>query len=101
MNQNHLEKRQKLIGHLKAYSEPDNIKLGCLLRIADATEKMAENHIQLSANRDLYKKWYEKEKIEVSHLQSVISGLRGTITKMKKGKNDLLLPHLRKTNGSI
>ena len=69
-----------------AYSQPDNIKLGCLLRIADATEKMAENHIQLSANRDLYKKWYEEEKIQVSHLQSVISGLRGTITKMKKWK---------------
>ena len=69
-----------------AYSQPDNIKLGCLLRIADATEKMALHYSSLIEERDRYKKWYEKEKIQVSHLQSVISGLRGTITKMKKGK---------------
>jgi len=68
------------------YNCYDQIKLACLLRIANATEKMAENYIHLISNRDLYKKWFEEEKKGKNHLYNVINGLRGTITKLKRGK---------------
>ena len=68
------------------YNCPDQIKLGCLLRIADATEKMAQSHSSLIGERDRYKKWYEEGKQRNSHLRNVIGGLRGTITRLKGGK---------------
>lgn len=62
----------------------DQIQFGAILRIADATEKMAENHAALIAQRDRYEKWYEEEKITTQHLQKTIAGLRGYIKKLKK-----------------
>jgi len=37
----------------------DDIELGAILRIADASEAMAKNHQQLIDERDRYKRWYE------------------------------------------
>jgi len=69
------------------YNCPDQIKLGCLLRIADATEKMAQSYSALIYERDRYKKWYEEKRTMVGHLYNRINGLRGTITKMKEKAN--------------
>lgn len=62
----------------------DDIKLGCLQRIATATELMAENHASLMEQRDRYKSWYEDKQNRVYALYRSISALRGVITKLKK-----------------
>jgi hypothetical protein len=38
------------------------MQLGCLQRIADATELMAKNFLQLQAEAEQYKRYYEQEK---------------------------------------
>lgn len=61
----------------------DQLTMGCMLRIADAVEKMAMNHQQLINERDNYKRWYEDEKAEKEFLLKRISSLKGYITKLK------------------
>lgn len=62
----------------------DQIKLGCMLRIADATELMSRNFVSMQndlestkRNRDFYREKYH---------QALASNaaLRGVITKLKK-----------------
>lgn len=62
-----------------------DIKLGCLLRIADGVEAMSKNYIALANDRDNYKKWYEQQCKELAAGQRSISALRGRITKLKRG----------------
>ena len=64
----------------------DDIKLGAILRIADATELMAQNYLKMQrdlgsaiSDRDYYKELYEKEKRSKS-------ALKGQITKFKNSK---------------
>lgn len=62
----------------------EQINMGSLLRIADASEAMAKNHVQLQRDRDMYFKWYEREYENRLKLERQINALRGVITKMKK-----------------
>ncbi len=62
----------------------DDIKLGAILRIADATEKMAQRHTELIAERDRYERWYRDENSRAESMRRTISSLRGVITKLKK-----------------
>lgn len=64
----------------------DQIQLGCILRIADATEAMAKNHTQLQADLDWYKRQYNsyKERLEASENSN--RSLRGVITKLRKAQ---------------
>lgn len=64
----------------------DRIKVGCLQRIASATEAMAKNHVQLQndynymrESRDRYRDLYEKE-------AKRSAALRGWITRYKANK---------------
>lgn len=66
------------------YPGDTNIQLGCLQRIATATEAMAVYHVKmqedynyLKRNRDMYRKNYE---MQVASNRA----LRGVITKLKK-----------------
>jgi len=63
-----------------------DIDTGSLLRIADAVEKMAQNIIELEADRDRYKLWYEREKALRKKCKNCVAGLRGAITKLKAMK---------------
>jgi hypothetical protein len=67
-------------------SGPDReeIKLGCLQRIADATEAMAKNHVQLQNSLDYYKRAYNDEIESRRRLVRQVNALRGVITKLKK-----------------
>ncbi len=65
------------------YPGDKNIELGCLMRIADATEKMASNYIQLQNDLDWYKKRYETEQKTSVNLNRKIASLKGVITKLK------------------
>lgn len=69
----------------------EQLNCGSLMRIADATEKMASNYTQLQNDRDWYKKKYHEQQDEIKHLNNRISSLKGTITKMKKKNNPELL----------
>lgn len=62
----------------------DSLKVGALMRIADATEMMARNYDQLIAERDRYKRWYEQERQSGQRMFRRINSLRGVITRMKK-----------------
>ncbi len=62
----------------------ENIQTGCLLKIADNIEKMAQNYTSLISERNRYKEWYEQERKATHKLYSRISALKGVITKMKK-----------------
>ena len=60
------------------------VRDGCLMRIADATELMAKNHAQLISERDRYERWYRQEKDSAKALRRTIAGLKGAITRLKK-----------------
>lgn len=62
----------------------ENIQLGCMLRIADATEKMAQRHTELIDQRDMYKRWYDEEAQRRKTIEYQLSAAKGQITKLKK-----------------
>jgi len=62
----------------------EQIKVGCLQRIADATELMANNYQTLINERDRYKRNWEYQKEESERMARRISALQGVITRMKK-----------------
>lgn len=64
----------------------EDIKLGCLLRIADATELMAKRHTELMSQRDYYERLARDRGAEVERLVRQRAALRGTITRMKRAK---------------
>jgi len=62
----------------------EQINCGALLRIADATEKMAQSYQALIEDRDYYKKRHIECVQEIRSLKKSNSALRGQITKLKK-----------------
>ncbi len=60
------------------------IKLGALLRIADATEAMAQRHTELIADRDRYERYYREERSRRRTCERSAAALKGQITKLKK-----------------
>ena len=70
-------------GHMEPITR-DELKVGCLQRIADATEAMAKNHVQLQRDHDLYKRWYKEEQERCRKLERSNAALRGQITKLKE-----------------
>jgi len=62
----------------------ENIKVGSLLRIADAAEKMAQRHTELMRDRDMYERWYKEGSAEVKLLRRQLSAAKGQITKLKR-----------------
>jgi len=60
------------------------IQTGCVQRIADATEAMANNYVQLLADMEYYKKEAKWARECSDQRDRQISALRGVITKMKK-----------------
>lgn len=64
----------------------NEIELGAILRIADATELMARRYIDLIGERDCYKQSAKQERQYNELLCRRIAGLRGHITRLKKQK---------------
>jgi hypothetical protein len=62
----------------------EHINAGSLQRIADATEAMAENYIELQNDRDRNFRWYKNEHELRRKLERQNSSLRGVITRLKK-----------------
>ncbi|RKT01073.1 hypothetical protein [Chryseobacterium defluvii] len=67
----------------------DQIKVGALLRIADASELMALNHLQLQIELDQMKNSREYYKNLYESSQKTISSFKGQITKLKNRLKNL------------
>jgi hypothetical protein len=74
------DESKAIYGHSGEKADREQLNIGSLQRIADATEKMAVSITDLMHERDRYKDWYERER------RTAIS-LRGKITKLKKKIN--------------
>jgi len=68
----------------KEYPGDFKMVIGCLQRIADATEKMASNYTQLQNDLDRYKGYVKANREEVHSLERRLSAYKGVITKLKK-----------------
>lgn len=75
--------REASKGNFTSSKTAEDIQLGCLQRIADATEKMATNFINLQNDRDYYKKLAEERFERISNLERRIASYKGVITKIK------------------
>ena len=59
------------------------LKESILLRIAEATELMAQNHKELVHDRDMYEEYWREEEERRAKLEKRIAGLKGYITRLK------------------
>lgn len=65
-------------------STNENIQLGCMLRIADATEKMALRYTELISERDWLAGAYRRRNDDFSRLERSLAAHKGQITRLKK-----------------
>lgn len=68
----------------QGYLSYENLNLGCLLRIADATELMAKRYQDLIDDRDRARRLYASAVGERDRVYRSRASLRGQITKLKK-----------------
>lgn len=66
----------------------EEIQVGCLQRIADATEQMAKNYVELQREKEYYKRNCEQERDYRRMLERKIISLRGVITRQKNRLDD-------------
>lgn len=76
----------------KDYSEGerpdrDDLKFGCILRIADSMEAMAKNHVKLQEDYNYMKERRDYLKERNLELERKNRALKGVITKLKKSKS--------------
>jgi hypothetical protein len=64
----------------------ERLKLGAILRIADATEVMARNYQTLIDERNMYKRWWVAAESQKGRLKRANAALLGVIKKLKKPK---------------
>jgi rubrerythrin len=71
---------------------PDNalLQIGCLQRIADATEVMAQNHVKLQADLEWYKTQYKLKGDRIDELKMSIRGYKAANTKLKNKLNAII-----------
>lgn len=67
----------------------EQIQLGAILRIADATEAMAKNHVQLITQRDMYERWYNNEKTSHSTTKRTLIATKGHLTRAQNQIKEL------------
>lgn len=62
----------------------EQINTGCFLRIADAMDKMAVNHVKLQNDYDYMRKSRDSYQLECERLRNSVRTMKGVITKLKK-----------------
>lgn len=67
-------------------STREDLQFGCLLRIADATEKIASNYTALQNEVKFLKEQRDDLRRRRNHLERSNAALRGYIKRLKKGK---------------
>ena len=68
------------------YPGDENVKIGCLQRIADATEAMAKNYTDMQNSLDWLKQDRKRLQARNETLIRSNNALRGHINRMKKSK---------------
>lgn len=61
----------------------EEIQIGCMQRVADASEKMASNYTNMQDNLAWYKNRYEERGDAIRFMEKRIAALKGAITKLK------------------
>lgn len=67
----------------------EDLTVGCLMRIADATEVMARRYQDLIDDRDRYKRWYEEERATLHLTIRRLNATKGVVTKLRKQREAL------------
>lgn len=75
--------KKNWIGHTKKLTE-NEIKVGCLQRIADSLEKMELPYLRLLDDVAHLKEKHRERNAAIDHLNRRIASLQGVITRMKK-----------------
>jgi septal ring factor EnvC (AmiA/AmiB activator) len=60
-----------------------DLQLSCLMRIADATEAMAQPFAQMASELERYKKWYAEEREENKKLKLSIIAHKAAYSRLK------------------
>ncbi len=66
----------------------ESVQVGCLQRIADATEAMARNYVSMQRDLEYYQNRCKYEQSARQRLLAQRAALRGVITKLKKQLQD-------------
>lgn len=61
----------------------EQIQIGCLQRIADATEAMAKPFVEMARDLEWYRKKSDRLQEENQHLKNRIAGHKAAYTKLK------------------
>ena len=64
------------------------IKLSALLRIAEATEKMAANYTQLQNDKEWYERQYRQQLEEIQHLRNSRAAYKAHLTRLRTKLTD-------------
>ena len=75
---------REFCGGKSQYADANELKIGALLRIADAAEKMAASYDVLRSDRDFYKQRSDERGDTIRQLRKSIAGLRGYIKRLEK-----------------
>ena len=62
----------------------EQVNVGSLQRIADATELMAKNYSTLVFERNSFENLYKAERVDNERMARRIAALKGVITKLKR-----------------
>jgi hypothetical protein len=62
----------------------ETLQIGAILRIADATERMASNYVQLQNNVEYYKNLSRSRLQEIEVLKHSRAGYMAALTKLRK-----------------
>lgn len=61
----------------------DELNLGCMQRIANATELMSKNYLELQRVLERYQQWYKNERERNERLNKTITNLERVKTRYK------------------
>lgn len=67
----------------------ENINAGSLQRIADATEIMATNYVQMQRDLDWYKRQYTEHQKTIKRLEHSRAGYKAALTKSRQRVREL------------
>lgn len=62
----------------------EQIQMGAVLRIADATEAMAKNYVRIQEERDRFERYYKDEQRRRASAERSNAALRGHIKRIKR-----------------
>lgn len=67
-----------------SYPGNERVTIGCLQRIANATELMSKNYVAMQNDLERYKRWYNDEQNRRKKLERSNAALSGHIKRLKK-----------------